>query len=311
MIHLVCPNPAIDRTLLVDGFVKSFPNRPYEVREFPGGKGFNVAYAIGFESPDVEFCVHTIAGGRNGAELAELAIAKKVPTKFTEIDVNTRVCTIIMDTKNNLTYPIYENSFELDGALLDTYTETLKQSIKDGDSIVFSGSLMKGMPTNYIAEFIHEFRDRNVNIFVDTSGDALRHAYEAKPYAIKINDEEIFDIFPDARLENVDSYAKLLSSEATANIPVFIITLGEKGIIAKIDDQILYVKAKQVEAKNPIACGDFFLGGLVKNLVIGQNAETTLKKAISYSTANVLSWFPELDSTQVEEILHSLEVTNY
>ena len=311
MIHLVCPNPAIDRTLLVDGFVKSFPNRPYEVRELPGGKGFNVAYAIGFESPDVEFCVHTIAGGRNGAELAELAIAKKVPTKFTEIDVNTRVCTIIMDTKNNLTYPIYENSFELDGALLDTYTETLKQSIKDGDSIVFSGSLMKGMPTNYIAEFIHEFRDRNVNIFVDTSGDALRHAYEAKPYAIKINDEEIFDIFPDARLEDVDSYAKLLSSEATANIPVFIITLGEKGIIAKIDDQILYVKAKQVEAKNPIACGDFFLGGLVKNLVIGQNAETTLKKAISYSTANVLSWFPELDSTQVEEILHSLEVTNY
>lgn len=311
MIHLVCPNPAIDRTLLVDGFVKSFPNRPYEVREFPGGKGFNVAYAIGFESPDVEFCVHTIAGGRNGAELAELAIAKKVPTKFTEIDVNTRVCTIIMDTKNNLTYPIYENSFELDGALLDTYTETLKQSIKDGDSIVFSGSLMKGMPTNYIAEFIHEFRDQNVNIFVDTSGDALRHAYEAKPYAIKINDEEIFDIFPDARLENVDSYAKLLSSEATANIPVFIITLGEKGIIAKIDDQVLYVKAKQVEAKNPIACGDFFLGGLVKNLVIGQNAETTLKKAISYSTANVLSWFPELDSTQVEEILHSLEVTNY
>lgn len=311
MIHLVCPNPAIDRTLLVDGFVKSFPNRPYEVREFPGGKGFNVAYAIGFESPDVEFCVHTIAGGRNGAELAELAIAKKVPTKFTEIDVNTRVCTIIMDTKNNLTYPIYENSFELDGALLDTYTETLKQSIKDGDSIVFSGSLMKGMPTNYIAEFIHEFHDRNVNIFVDTSGEALRHAYEAKPYAIKINDEEIFDIFPDAHLESIDSYAKLLSSEATANIPVFIITLGEKGIIAKIDDQILYVKAKQVEAKNPIACGDFFLGGLVKNLVIGQNAETTLKKAISYSTANVLSWFPELDSTQVEEILHSLEVTNY
>ena len=35
MIHLVCPNPAIDRTLLVDGFVKSLPNRPYEVKEFP------------------------------------------------------------------------------------------------------------------------------------------------------------------------------------------------------------------------------------------------------------------------------------
>lgn len=311
MIHLVCPNPAIDRTLLVDGFVKSLPNRPYEVREFPGGKGFNVAYAIGFESPNVEFCVHTIAGGRNGAYLAELAIDQKIPVKFTEIDVNTRVCNIIMDTKNYLTYPIYENSFELDDVLLDKYTETLKLSIHGGDYIVFSGSLMKGMPTSYIAEFIQEFRDQNVKIFVDTSGEALRQAYESKPYAIKINDEEIFDIFPDTVLESIDSYAKLLSSDATANIPVFIITLGEKGIIAKIEDQILYVKAKRVKAKNPIACGDFFLGGLVKNLVIGQNAETTLRKAISYSTANVLSWFPELNKTQVEEILNSLEVTKY
>lgn len=311
MIHLVCPNPAIDRTLLVDGFVKSLPNRPYEVKEFPGGKGFNVAYAIGFEDPAVEFCVHTIAGGRNGESLGELAIQKKVPVKFTKIDSNTRVCNIIMDTKNHDTYPIYENSFQLNDDLLKQYTNTLKQSIHEGDYIVFSGSLMKGMPANYIATFIEEFREQKVKIFVDTSGDALREAYQAKPYAIKINDEEILDIFPEAALTTIDSYAALLASEAVEDIPVFIITLGEKGIIAKINNQILYVKAKKVEAKNPIACGDFFLGGLVKNLATGQSPEFTLKKAISYSTANVLSWYPELDNQQIAEIFESLEVTKY
>lgn len=311
MIHLVCPNPAIDRTLLVDGFVKSLPNRPYESKEFPGGKGFNVAYAIGFEKPKVDFCVHTIAGGRNGDYLGELAKKQNVPVKFTKIDSNTRVCNIIMDTKNHLIYPIYENSFQLDDALLKEYTETLKASLAPEDYIVFSGSLMKGMPTDYIAEFIQEFREKQVKIFVDTSGEALRQAYQAKPYAIKINDEEILDIFPNANFDTIEEFAKLLASDATANIPVFIITLGEKGIIAKINDQILYVTAKKVEAKNPIACGDFFLGGLVKNLVIGENPETTLKKAISYSTANVLNWYPELTKPAIDEVFASLEVTRY
>lgn len=311
MIHLVCPNPAIDRTLLVDGFVKSLPNRPYEVKEFSGGKGFNVAYAIGFEKPAVEFCVHTIAGGRNGEYLGELANENNVPVKFTKIDSNTRVCNIIMDTQNHLTYPIYENSFQLTDDLLEIYTNSLKQSIKEQDYVVFSGSLMKGMPANYIADFINEFREKNVKLFVDTSGEALRQAYQANPYAIKINDEEILDIFPDAVLDTIDSYAALLASKAAENIPVFIITLGEQGIIAKIDHHILHVKAKKVIAKNPIACGDFFLGGLVKNLAIGQDPEYTLKKAISYSTANVLSWYPELNTQQIEEIFNSLEVTQY
>ena len=311
MIHLVCPNPAIDRTLLVDNFGESLPNRPYEVKEFLGGKGFNVAYAIGFEEPNIPFCVHTIAGGRNGEYLEELAKANNVPVVFTKIESNTRVCNIIMDTKNHLTYPIYENSFELNEALLMEYTDALKKTVEPGDYIVFSGSLMKGMSSNYIADFIEEFREKRVKIFVDTSGDALRQAYQEKPYAIKINDEEILDIFPDVKLDTFDSYIALLASDAAAEIPVFIITLGEKGIVAKINDQIFAVKAKEVKAKNPIACGDFFLGGLVKNLALGETPEKTLKIAISYSTANVLSWYPELDKQTIDEIYHSLSIKQY
>ncbi|GCF92548.1 tagatose-6-phosphate kinase [Enterococcus florum] len=311
MIHLICPNPAIDRTLLIDGFVKEKPNRPYELKEFAGGKGFNVAYAIGFESPDVDFCVHTIAGGRNGELLIELANANKTKVELTRIDKNTRVCNIIMDTHLGDTYPIYENSFDLNPMLLEEFTENLKKKIHKKDVVVFSGSLMKGMPAEYIADFIKGFRDEDVNVFVDTSSQALVHAYEAKPYAIKINDEEILDLFPDLTLDTIESYVELLKSERTTDIPVFIITLGAKGIIAKMEDQIFHIQAKQVQAKNPIACGDFFLGGLVKYNCLQSDALTTLKKAISYSTANVLSWYPELNQKDIDAIYHSLEVQKY
>lgn len=311
MIHLICPNPAIDRTLLIDDFTEGKPNRPYEVKEFAGGKSFNVAYAMGFEAPQVDFCVHTIVGGRNGDLLKELANANNVSLQLTEIDKNTRVCNIVMDTKNNRTYPIYENSFDLNQKLLSVFTNRIKQAIVPGDYVVFSGSLMKGMPSDYIANFIKEFQEKEVKVFVDTSGEALVQAYKAKPYAIKINDEEILDLFPNLKLDTVDSYAELLKSDAAAETSIFIITLGAKGMIAKINDQIIHVQAQKVAAKNPIACGDFFLGGLVKNIRLQNDAVTTLKKAISYSTANVLSWYPELKQTDIDAIYDSLKVTTY
>lgn len=37
MIHLICPNPALDRTLLVEKIEKNIPLRPTEVRDYPGG----------------------------------------------------------------------------------------------------------------------------------------------------------------------------------------------------------------------------------------------------------------------------------
>lgn len=311
MIHLICPNPAIDRTLLVEEFQEGKPNRPYEVREFAGGKGFNVAYAIDFEEPKVEFCVHTILGGRNGAYLQELAAENHVPLKVTNVDVNTRFCNIIMDTTNANTYPVYENSFELSIQLLEEFTASLENSINAGDVIVFSGSLMKGMPTDYISKFIKKFADSDVKVFIDTSGAALVDAYHAKPYAIKINDEEILDLFPEERLVTIDDYAKLLNSDLTKDIPVFIITLGAKGIIGKINSQIFYLSAQKIDAKNPIASGDFFLGALVKNMCAETEPLETLKKAICYSTANVLNWFPELVVSDIESIAKTLEVKQY
>ncbi|ELB05483.1 1-phosphofructokinase family hexose kinase [Enterococcus faecium] len=311
MIHLICPNPAIDRTLLVKGFQPEIPNRPYEVREYAGGKSFNVAYAISFENTNVDFVVHTILGGRNGAAVREIAEANGTPVRPVMIDVNTRLCNIIMDTESATTYPIYENSFVLETQLLDRFTNSLTDAIAPGDTIVFSGSLMKGMPSDYIASFIRQFRSQNVKIFVDTSGPALSASYQEKPYAIKINDEEIAELFPDKKLETMNDYLHLLKSPLTKDIPIFIVTLGAKGIIGKVHDEYYAISAKKVDAKNPIASGDFFLGGLVKQDTLGVSPKEMLSKAITYSTANVLNWFPELKEEDLESIATNLTIKKF
>jgi len=303
MIHLICPNPAIDRTLLVEDFSEALPNRPYDVREFAGGKSFNVAYAMDFEKPSVPYCVHTILGGRNGAYLQELALKKDIQLQTTTVDINTRFCNIIVDTKNEKIYPIYENSFVLDTALLKTFTDQLLHAIQPKDTVVFSGSLMKGMPDDYIAQIQAQLKGQEIRFFVDTSGPALVEAYQEKPEVIKINDEELCDLAPDFSFNALADYASFLKSEAAAAIPYFIVTLGSKGVIAKLNKQIYHLSVPPVHAENPIACGDFFLGGLVKYLTLEQLEDLdVLKKAISYSTANVFNWFPEMKQADIDRI---------
>ncbi|SJZ38252.1 tagatose 6-phosphate kinase [Pilibacter termitis] len=308
MIHLICPNPAIDRTLLLQNFAKSTPNRPYEVREFAGGKSFNVAYAMTFEEPTIELVVHTIIGGKNGEYLKELAEKSKIQLSAIEIEENTRVCNILVDSEKHEVYPIYENSFKLQSNLLDHFTKSLEDSIQDGDTVVFSGSLMQGMPHDYILQFQTKFKNQKVKFFVDTSGEALKQAYEGKPYAIKINDEEILDLFPKAKFSSIDDYAKFLQSQVITEIPYFIVTLGAKGVIAKLKEKIYYLSLEKIEAKNPIASGDFFLGGFVKYLTLSGDPIFSLKKAISYSTANVLNWYPELSIEQVKSFFETVKI---
>ncbi|MEI5994270.1 1-phosphofructokinase family hexose kinase [Candidatus Enterococcus mansonii] len=305
MIHLICPNPAIDRTVLLENFTSEHPNRPYEVREFAGGKSFNVAYAIDFEDSTVPYCIHTILGGRNGDYLKELAAKRNIELKITTADINTRFCNIIVDTNNKKIYPIYENSFVLQSELLSAFTEQLLSAIHPNDTVVFSGSLMKGMPDDYIYQLQKQVQGENIRFFIDTSGKALAEAYKGSPDVIKINDEELGDLVQNRTFNDIEDYVDFLKSETAAPIPYFIITLGEKGVIAKLHTQIYHLLVPPVHAKNPIACGDFFLGTLVKHLTLGHLDDLeALKKAISYSTANVLNWFPEMkqiDINQIEE----------
>lgn len=308
MIHLICPNPAIDRTLLTNGFFKATPNRPYEVKEFAGGKSFNVAYAMNFDTPTPDFIVHTILGGRNGDYLKQLAKEANVSLSPLEIKENTRLCNIIVDTDQGEIYPIYENSFNLDIELLEQFTQSLEKQIKPNDTVVFSGSLMKGMPEDYIKQFQIKFKDKNVKFFIDTSGAALKNAYSVQPEVIKINDEEILDLVPDAQFTSVNDYAEFLKGDIAKQIPFFIITLGAKGVIAKMKNEIYFLSLDKIVAKNPIASGDFFLGALVKFLTISNDYLFALKKAISYSTANCLNWYPELKNKEVNYFFENIKV---
>lgn len=307
MIHLVCPNPALDRTILLHDLKEDLVNRPDAVHENAGGKSFNVAYVLNCEKDKEQgnFCIHTMLGGKMGEYIEQLNKENSIPLVVTRVVKNTRTCTITIDTETGKTYLVYEKGFDLDEKLLDTFTANLLKSIKPGDNVVFSGSLMKGMPDDYIAQ-ISRLLPQNVNLVVDTSGIALQAAFLARPKVVKINDEELTDL-TGKPTDTVEQVANILKEYA--EIPYFIVTMGSKGVVARLQDDLFQLTFPKIQVKNPIASGDFFLGSLCHSLENkGFIDREAVIRACAYATANCLQWIPKVDKEDVKHIIQEIQL---
>ncbi|HFU4055998.1 TPA: PfkB family carbohydrate kinase [Streptococcus suis] len=142
---------------------------------------------------------------------------------------------------------------------------------------------------------------------MDTSGPALRAAYQARPALIKINNEELKDIYPELDEESPEDILRILK-EVTPHDNI-IITMGGKGSLAKIGQRFFRIQSPKKEARNPIAAGDFYLGLLVKGISQGQEPEIFLKEAAAFATANCLNNFPEVQSEQFQAVLDQVLLT--
>ncbi|GGE29649.1 1-phosphofructokinase family hexose kinase [Streptococcus himalayensis] len=307
MIHLVCPNPALDRTVLMENFAEDVVNRPTEVHENAGGKSFNVAYILKQEktAESSPFCIHTMLGGKMGEYIAELNQDQDIPLVTTQVRKNTRTCTIMIDTVKKKTYLLYEAGFDLDQELLNQFTENLLSAVQSGDTVVFSGSLMKGMPEDYIAQVAASLPEQ-VDLVVDTSGAALISALTAQPKVLKINDEELAEM-TGSSTETAEEVAALLKEYQ--EIPFFIVTMGGKGVVARLQEDVFHLTFPKIDLKNPIASGDFFLGSLCFALANrGKVDREAVIRACAYATANCLQWTPRVEMADVERIIQEIEL---
>src|SRR6185295_6845245 len=95
MILCVTPNPAVDRALLVPGFVTGEVFRATQSMALAAGKGVSLARAahtLGAEPLCMGFL-----GGRAGQFHEELLAQEGIRTAWTWIEAETRTCIVIAD----------------------------------------------------------------------------------------------------------------------------------------------------------------------------------------------------------------------
>ncbi|MCL2755404.1 MAG: PfkB family carbohydrate kinase [Oscillospiraceae bacterium] len=220
MIYTLTMNPAFDYILELDELVVGGLNRAKSFRMVEAGKGYNVALAL--DSLDVLNI--------------ELRAAHAEPRINVKIHAGGSV------TEVNTTTTISEDELAL--------TREPLRELEGGDILVASGSLPKGVPTNFYAEIAEELSARGVIVIVDTSGEPLRAvARSGAAFMIAPNEQE---------------FAELSSPGGECDCNV-LLSMGEKGAkFIGVDGQEYFCPVeKAAENGYTVGAGDTLLAGFV------------------------------------------------
>ena len=288
MINTLTLNPAVDRILYFDKVTKNTTNRVRSQVDTVGGKGTHVSMNLSCLSvPSRAFGLAYGATGRAiadmmaqwGADPCFVLRQKKLSRTNYLLVEDTKECTLIAEKG---VAPSEEDTEEL--------IALMKEQIGPGDYLVLSGDA-----SNYPDPFIYnrivrELRDKDLRIFLDSSGDTLEKGLENAPFLIKPNLDELSALCKKALRDARDVVEAIHWLDSRYRIGIIAVSMGGDGAIARMSDGAFYkTTPPQVEVFNTIGCGDCFLAGLLCGLSRGLSQLETLRLATAVSSATAAS----------------------
>lgn len=312
-IHVVCPNPALDRLQTVSTFVPFEVNRVTSVRSIPGGKGLIVARASRRMGATVT--AHGFAGGRVGRVIRDGCVDLGVADHHVEIAGETRVTPVIIEQETGRSTVLNELGPEVSTTEQATLLAGLTAVVRPGDVVVSTGSLPPGCDVGLHARVARLAIAAGALAIIDAHGDALRAVIsdlQADPVVgsmvVKPNVSELGEVL--ARdLSSLDASVAAVRALSDQTGATFVITRGSEGAVLA-GDESLVVNSPQVETVNATGSGDSFLAGLAVALGGGATASEALALGAAMGAANASSLVPDIDAEQVDELRTQVTVAS-
>jgi len=286
MILCLTPNPAIDRTLYVDTIKLGEVHRAEKVLIAAGGKGLNVARTIHTLGCDA-LCMGPI-GGHSGDLLAELAGQEGLVADWTRVRNETRTCMILVQANQDSTV-INDAGQILDVNECKALIDDVCQRAWLADLICVCGSLPPGFSMEQYKSLLSELVSIGKQVWLDTSGEALRTALEVKGVCIKVNSDELGTAL-DTKILNIKQASKIGHHLLEDGISKVAVTFGKDGAIFFTEAGTWIARSPLVKVVSSVGSGDAFLGGLLFALDRDDSFEVALRKAVSAGAANALEF---------------------
>ena len=284
-IICVTPNAALDRTMVVPDFAIGHISRIDRAIAVPGGKGMNVARAVKILGGAP--LAMGLLGGHTGRMIAALWAEAGLEAEWTSFDGETRTCTIIANSEGVSTV-INESGLITPAdwkALADDICRAAERD--DVSAVCLCGSLPLGAPADAPGQLIARLKMMGARVWVDSSRAALRNAIRAKPFAIKVNRDEIaaalgMKLF---RTGDIISAARSLIDAGTR---VVVVSAGAEGALLVTENRIVSARPPAIQAVDPIASGDCLHAGLVTAMAAGEDIAEALRSGVAAGTVNAL-----------------------
>lgn len=286
MILAVTMNPSVDISYPIQDLKLDDVNRVENVRKTAGGKGLNVARVV--KQMDEDVLATGVIGGTIGDYIIQELTKSDIRNHFYKINQESRNCIAILhDGKQT---EILESgptlSAEEGAAFLEKYRELLS-----GVSLVtISGSLPKGLESGFYRQMVEIGREKEIPVIVDTSGEPLRQVlnHNVKPFAIKPNISELFQLFGMEVEESTSSLKQLLTNKLFHGIEWIVVSMGAAGAFLKHGEDYYRVTIPAIEVVNPVGSGDATVAGLAVALKRKQSVPDILKTAMTTGMLNTM-----------------------
>ncbi|HEM5028410.1 TPA: tagatose-6-phosphate kinase [Streptococcus suis] len=277
MILTITLNPSVDIAYQLDTFHLDTVNRVENVQKTAGGKGLNVTRVLKQIGEDV--VATGFIGGEIGSYVKKQLTRNDIKNSFVEIGNETRNCIAILhDGKQT---EILEQGPTIQEHEALNFIEHLEIILNNIDVVVISGSLPKGLASNYYVNVIELCKKCGVAVVLDCSGEALKNVLESlqKPTVIKPNTEELSQLIGKNVTDDIQELKAVLSGQLFQGIEWIVVSLGAKGAFAKHNDKFYRVKIPKIKVVNPVGSGDSTVAGIAAGLVHALPEAELLKNA--------------------------------
>jgi 1-phosphofructokinase family hexose kinase len=292
MILTVTLNPCLDKTLTVPGWSPGDNVRGRAVRELVGGKGINVARALGRLGREVRPA--TFLGGHVGTHCHDLLRTDDhLDALITATAAPTRVIVTVRTEASAEQTAFFDPDPEITPAESDALYRTVSELLAAGriQALTLSGSSPCPATHSLFRDLIAGSRARGVPVFLDTYGPALDRIAGVWPDAIQLNRREAAAYLrkTGATLGDCD-VVELLDRWSCAGVRCAIVTDGPRPMFAQVCGRRYRALPPAIEAVNPIGSGDCLLAGITDAWLDNLEPEAMLRRGLACAVANALVW---------------------
>ncbi|ETT74448.1 tagatose-6-phosphate kinase [Bacillus mycoides] len=286
MILAVTMNPSVDISYPIQDFKLDDVNRVENVRKTAGGKGVNVARVVKQMGEDV--LATGVIGGTIGDYIIQELTKSDIRNHFYKINQESRNCIAILHEGKQT--EILESGPSLSVEEGDAFLEKYRELLSEVSIVTISGSLPKGLESGFYRQMVEIGREKGIHVIVDTSGEPLRQVlnHNVKPFAIKPNISELFQLFGMEVEESTSSLKQLLNNKLFHGIEWIVVSMGAAGSFLKHGADYYRVTIPAIEVMNPVGSGDATVAGLAVALKRKQAVSDILKTAMTTGMLNTM-----------------------
>lgn len=297
-------NPAIDSACEAETVSPTHKIRTHGGRYDPGGGGLNVARVLHRFGAPVRAIY--MSGGPTGALLDGLLDLAGLQRQAVPMHDQVRMSLAVYERSTGQEYRFVPEGPCLSAAEADAAVEAVLAD--PCPWLIASGSLPRGVKPDFFARLIAPLAQQGRKLVLDTSGEALRAAFDAGGIYLAKPSLGEFEALVGRKFASTDEIGvAALGMVQAGKAEMIAVTMGEQGAVLAHHGGVVHQPGVKVAARSATGAGDSFVAGMVFGLLTGEAPVQAFRRGIAAGTAAVLSPGTGLcDPADVARILAAL-----